>query len=163
MFRSNVQCMNSKNIVFTCRIAHLLPVLVVIDGFVYGTRRDRALGVTEVATGHIHAGVCHLHQLSFAHQTLLRVRRGRESAAGGSTLLNTARAEVQQLHSAQKGWDILCKQRLRAPKSYYFRQIKSPVSEVHVVNRRLGGKSSNKIGQTGYRQGGVSGVGHHVA
>ncbi len=84
----------------------LLPVLVVIDGFVDGTRRDRALGVAEVAAGHIHAGVCHLHQLAFAQQTLLRVRRSRESAAGGSTLLDAARAEVQQLHSENRKRNI---------------------------------------------------------
>lgn len=80
-------------------ITTTLPVFVVIDGLVDRTGWHGALRVAEIAAGHIHTRVRHLYQLSTAFQAFLGVRRGRKRATGSGTLLDAARAEVQQLHS----------------------------------------------------------------
>ena len=53
-------------------IDNSIPVLVVVDRLVDGAGRHRALWVTEVAAGHVHARIGHLYldTVAIQHKTL---------------------------------------------------------------------------------------------
>lgn len=79
-----------------------VPVFGVIDGCVDVRWRHGALRVDEVAARDVHACVGDLRHLPCPRESLLRVRRGAQRAAGCGTLLDGSRPEIQQLHSGKK-------------------------------------------------------------